>query len=106
VSATLFVYREVDKVRVKGKREGVVIFEPIGAKSEVRGDALLEIARFHESLAHFRERRWDDAEALLAELAAAAPAAKLYRIYREGIDQFRASPPAADWDAVFGFTTR
>ena len=40
------------------------------------------------------------------ELAAAAPEVKLYRLYRERIDQFRASPPAADWDGVFGFTTR
>jgi adenylate cyclase len=101
-----FVYREVDKVRVKGKREGVAIFEPIGAHGEVRADTLSEIARFHEALAHFRERRWDEAEALLAELAAAAPGVKLYRIYRERIAQFRVSPLAAGWDGVFGFTTR
>jgi len=101
-----FVYREVDKVRVKGKREGVAIFEPIGAQGEVPSDVLLEIDRFHHALAHFRERRWDEAEALLDELAAAAPEAKLYRLYRERINQFRASPPAADWDGVFGFTSQ
>ena len=101
-----FVYREVDKVRVKGRREGVAIFEPVGARGEVRSETLLEIARFHEALAHFRERRWDEAEALLEELANAAPGVKLYRIYRERIVRFRASPPAADWDGVFGFTTR
>jgi adenylate cyclase len=66
----------------------------------------VEIDRFHEALAHFRERRWNEAEALLAELAAAAPSVRLYRLYRERIDQFRASPPAADWDGVFGFTAK
>jgi adenylate cyclase len=101
-----FVYREVDKVRVKGKREGVAIFEPIGAQGEVPSDLLLEIDRFHEALSHFRERRWNEAEALLAELAAAAPSVRLYQLYRERIDQFRASPPAADWDGVFGFTAK
>jgi adenylate cyclase len=101
-----FVYREVDRVRVKGRREGVAIFEPMGVQGEVRGDVLSEIARFHQALAHFRERRWDEAEALLEELAAGAPEVKLYRLYRERIDQFRASPPPADWDGVFGFTTR
>jgi adenylate cyclase len=101
-----FVYREVDKVRVKGKREGVAVFEPLGAQGEVPADTLLDVARFHEVLAHFRERRWDDAEALLKVLAAAAPEVKLYRLYRARITQFRASPPDADWDGVFGYTTR
>jgi adenylate cyclase len=101
-----FVYREVDKVHVKGRQEGVVIFEPIGAHGAVGRDTLREIACFHEALAHFRAQRWDEAEALLKELADAAPAMKLYRLYRERIAHFRANPPGADWDAMFGFTTR
>jgi adenylate cyclase len=101
-----FVYREVDKVRVKGKQEGVAIYEPIGAQGEVDGDMLAEIARFHQALAHFRAQRWDEAEALLQELASVAPAVKLYRLYRERIADFRASPPGPDWDGVFGFSTK
>ena len=101
-----FVYREVDKVRVKGKQEGVAIFEPIGTQGEVDRDTLAEIARFHQALAHFRAQRWDEAEALLQALASIAPAVKLYRLYRERIADFRASPPGADWDGVFGFSTK
>jgi len=101
-----FVYREVDRVRVKGKQEGVAIFEPIGTQGEVDGDTLAEIARFHQALAHFRAQRWDEAEALLQALASIAPAVKLYRLYRERIADFRASPPGADWDGVFGFSTK
>jgi adenylate cyclase len=101
-----FIYREVDKVRVRGKQEGVVIFEPIGVRGEVDSDTLAEIDRFDQALAHFRAQRWDEADALLQELASAAPAMKLYRIYRDRIADFRASPPGADWDGVFGFNTR
>src|SRR5205085_1718707 len=97
---------EVDRVRVKGKHEGVAIFEPIGAQGEVGGDTLAEIACFHRALVHFREQRWNEAEAVLEELAAAAPTVKLYRLYRERIAHFRASPPGADWDGVFGFSTK
>ncbi len=101
-----FVYREVDRVRVKGKQEGVAIFEPIGMQGEVDGDTLAEIARFHQVLAHFRAQRWDEAEALLHALASAAPAVKLYTLYSERIAEFRASPPRADWDGVFDFSTK
>lgn len=101
-----FVYREVDRVRVKGKQEGIAIFEPIGAQGEVDDDTLAEIARFHQALAHFRAQRWDEAEALLRALASTAPAVKRYRLYRERIADFRASPPGADWDGVFGFSTK
>ncbi len=101
-----FVYREVDKVRVKGKQEGVAIFEPIGAQGEVDSDMLAEIARFHQALAHFRAQRWDEAAALLQELTSVAPAAKLYRLYHERIADFRASPPGAHWDGVFDFSTK
>jgi len=101
-----FVYREVDKVRVKGKKEGVAIFEPIGEQVAVDGNLLAEITRFHQALAHYRAQRWDEAEALLQELAVVAPAAKLYKLYRERIAAFRTSPPGADWDGVFVFTTK
>ena len=53
-----------------------------------------------------RVQRWDKAEALLQALASNAPAVKLYRLYRERIAEFRASPPDADWDGVFGFSTK
>jgi adenylate cyclase len=101
-----FVYREIDKVRVRGKQEGVAIFEPLGAQGEVDSDTLAEIARFHQALADFRAQRWDKAEALLQELASVAPAVKLYRLYRERIADFRVSPPGADWDGVFAFSTK
>ena len=101
-----YVYREVDKVRVKGKQKVIAIFEPIGAQGTVGGEVLAEIARFHQALAHFRAQRWDEADALLQELAANEPQAKLYRLYRERIADFRASPPGPDWDGVFGFTTK
>ena len=100
-----FVYREVDKVRVKGKQKGVAIFEPIGAQGEVGGDTLAEIARFHRALLHFRAQRWDEAEAMFRELAAAAPLVTLYRLYCQRIVHFRANSPGADWDGVFGFTS-
>jgi adenylate cyclase len=105
-AAPTFVYREIDKVRVKGKLEGVAIFEPAGRQGEVGPETVAEIDRFHKALEAYRGQRWDEAEKLLKNLAYAAPQAKLYKLYLERVAHFRSSPPPADWDGVFVFTTK
>jgi adenylate cyclase len=105
-SAQGFIYREVDKVRVKGKLEGVAIFEPVGRIGEVPETTVQEVDRFHKALEHYRKSRWDECERLLKDLAYANPEVKLYKLYLERVAHFRASPPPADWDGVFTFTTK
>ena len=105
-AAPSFAYREVDKVRVKGKLEGVAIYEPLGKRSDVLEQTQLEADRFHKGLDFYRKQRWDDAEQVFKNLAYASPETKLYRIYLERIAHFRKSPPPADWDGVFVFTTK
>ena len=101
-----YVYREVDKVRVKGKLEGVAIFEPVGRQAEIGEETLQEVDRFHKALEAYRAQRWDDAAKLMKNLAYAAPETKLYRLYLERIAHFRSNPPPANWDGVFVFTTK
>lgn len=103
---TSFVYREVDKVRVKGKLEGIAIFEPFGRQGKVGEREVEEIGGFHKALEHYRKQRWDEAEGLLTSLAEASPETKLYPLYLERIAYFRTTPPAADWNGVFVFTTK
>ncbi len=101
-----FVYREIDKVRVKGKNEGVAIFEPLGKQGEVGPETMQELDRFQKALDAYRAQRWDDAEKLLKNLAYAAPKSKLYKLYLDRVAHFRQNPPAAGWDGVFVFTTK
>jgi len=101
-----FVYREIDKVVVKGRHEGVSIFEPIGKVGEVGETQLQEIDRFHKALELYRKQRWDDAETALKNLAYAAPDSKLYKMYLKRIEHFRANPPGAAWNGLWVFTTK
>jgi adenylate cyclase len=104
--APSFVFREVDKVRVKGKLQGIAIFEPVGRQGEIGDAAAGEIDRFHKALQLYRKQLWDEAEQRLKDLAAASPKTKLYQLYLDRIAYFRATPPGADWDGVFVFTTK
>jgi adenylate cyclase len=100
------VFRELDRVRVKGKDEPVAIFEPLGLAGQVDKSLLDELESFEQVLGLYRESRWDEAEALLRELAAKSPDCHLYALYLERMDYFRANPPGENWDGVFVFKTK
>jgi adenylate cyclase len=101
-----FVYREIDKVAVKGRTQGINIFEPIGRVGEVGDTQLQEIDRFHKALEFYRKQRWDDAEEVLKNLSYAAPENKLYKLYLKRIQHFRANPPGPMWNGLWVFTTK
>jgi adenylate cyclase len=101
-----FVYREVDRVAVKGRTEGVLIYEPLGKVGEVDESLVEEVYLFEKVLGHYREQRWEEAERLLGELATASPQTKLYKLFRERIFQYRYNPPDAGWNGVWVFKTK
>lgn len=86
---------EAGLVRVKGRKSATRIFTalPEGAGAPADHAAFLEA--FHQS-------RFDDADALLTQLQATAPAPlqKLYAHYRERLDAARAAPPPS-WDGTY-----
>ena len=98
------IYRELDRVRVKGKLKPISIYEPIGYKGEVANQLLDEIERFHRALDQFRQQKWDDAQASLTNLVEADPNRKVYAKYIDRIATLRAEPPGDNWDGVYTFT--
>ena len=100
-----FVFRQLDRVRVKGKAEPVGIFEPLGATGAVEAQVLADLALWQRALQAYRGQDWDAAVALLDELQATR-AHYLYELYLKRIAQYRADPPAPDWDGVTTFETK
>ncbi len=100
------IYRELDRVRVKGKLEPISIYEPVGLRGQVVEQVMDEIDRFHRALDKFREQKWDDAEQILVKLAHADPNRKVYQVYVDRVMKLRHAPPGKNWDGVFTFTTK
>lgn len=100
-----YAFREVDRVRVKGRDEPVAIFEPLGAKDTVGKNVQDELKIYHEVLRLYRNQEWDLAEMQLLNLNQRAPH-KLYEVYIQRIQYFRANPPVGDWDGVFTHTAK
>ena len=100
------VFREIDRVRVKGKDEAVAIYEPIGLEGEVKKDVLDEMRLWGQFLRHYRAREWDAAEVALLNLQRSNKDCELYRIYAERVADYRKEPPGPDWDGVTRFETK
>jgi adenylate cyclase len=99
------LFRELDRVRVKGKKEPVAILEPIGARTDLDSRAIEDVERFALMLEHYRAQRWHDALDILNPLAR-LDQRPLYQMYLERIARCRAFPPPSDWDGVFVFQTK
>ena len=100
------VFRELDRVRVKGKDEPVAIYEPLGAAGQVDKPTLDELKLFQQALKLYRVQDWDLAEVQLLNLQKSSPECILYRLYLDRITHFRNHPPGVKWDGAFTFETK
>lgn len=106
LAAPEFVYRELDRVRVKGKNEPVAIFEPLGKPADVAADLLDDLRDWDAALGLVRAQRWLEARQRIEALAARHPGQRLYALYLERIAHFQAQPPGPDWDGVTTFDAK
>jgi adenylate cyclase len=100
------VFREIDRVRVKGKDVAVTIFEPLGLQGEVERSRLDEIEVLHRALRLYRRQDWDMAELQFLNLRKKSPESRLFGTFLQRIAVLRANPPGPDWDGAFTFETK
>jgi adenylate cyclase len=96
-----FIYRELDRVRVKGKSRPVTIFEPICESDSMSEDLASEIDRFHRALQAYRNQDWRLSHSIFSELFKKHPRNKLYGLYRIRVEILMKNPPDPQWDGVF-----
>ena len=88
-----FVFREVDRVRVKGKHKPIVMYELMIANADM-------VPRFEEGLTKYRAQDFVAAKTVfesLAETYSDGPS----RLYIERCAEYLASPPPGEWDGVY-----
>ena len=95
------VWRELDKVRVRGKTVPERIYEPLGREGEVPAGELARLAQWHAALEAFRSRNWHRTHAYLGVLADHPGYGRIVSIYAGYLRDLEARPPGDDWDAAF-----
>jgi adenylate cyclase len=98
--------RELDSIRVVGKKEPIKIYELLGRKGEMEGHIRLILPHFQEGLEHYKNRRWEEG------ITCFENALNLYEddgpslTYFERCITFQYHPPPPDWDGVFAMRTK
>jgi adenylate cyclase len=99
------VVRELDLIRVKGKKTPVKIYELLGPLDEAeRYRSLIE--RFEAGLAAYRHAQWETALARFEELRREHGEDEPTRLFIERCRQLLQEPPAGEWDGAFVMKTK
>jgi len=101
-----FTFRELDRVRVKGREEAVAIFEPLGLSSDLPPAMLEELRLWQQVLQLYRNRDWDQAELQIYNLLQRSPGCRLYSLYMERIVALRTKSLDDAWDGVTIYQTK
>lgn len=99
-----YVAREVDWVRVKGKRQPVRIFELIAHKSKFKNHGMIE--EFQKGFEAYHQKSWDQAIDHFTKALILVPNDPASRLYVERSQDYKAEPPPDDWDGVYEMKTK
>src|SRR5205814_1971172 len=100
-----YVFREIDRIKVKGKTVPVTIYELL---DWTRNESFYteRIVRFSEALTAYRRQEWHEAIDLFSKIKAKfsddGPAETFIRRSQELMDV----PPEPDWDGVYAMKTK
>jgi len=98
--------RELDLVRVKGKKKPVKIFELRGMDNlpKIEQDLIIDV--YTKGLRHYKEGRWYQALTEFKRVLRYFPTDGATRVYIKRCLDFIENPPPDDWDGVYEFTTK
>lgn len=94
-----FVFREVDRVRVVGKKEPIGAFELISKTVDADKEAYL--VKYKKAYSLYTQKQFLEAQNVFASLAEQNPQDLLVSIYQKRCEDFLSEPPPEDWDGVF-----
>jgi adenylate cyclase len=93
-----FVYREVDRVRVKGRAGATTVVEPF-LRADMADPTFLE--RFEAARRRYLRREFREALAGFDAAAAARPGDPPSMVFAKRCRRYLEAPPPDDWDGVF-----
>jgi adenylate cyclase len=101
-----FLFRHIDRVKVKGKIKAVDCYEPICELTKANAELTERVSEYHKALDCYFGQDWIGAESIFKALQQNEPDTLLYKVYLERIDILREQVLAEDWDGSFTHTSK
>jgi adenylate cyclase len=98
--------RPVDRVQVKGRAGGILIFELLGAKADQTGPLRNRVETTVKALNLYFRRDFSQAQALYRELMESDPDDALASVMAARCADYLVNPPSADWDGIYAVRTK
>jgi adenylate cyclase len=93
--------RELDRIRVMGKEEPVVVYELLNRAGELDGDSQKLVTGYNRALVHYKGAKFKEAGAEFAALLKDFPEDGPAKTYIARCEEFATEPPPSDWDGVY-----
>lgn len=101
-----FAWQELDRVRVKGRKESVAIFWPVAPTDRLEPATLNELKIWAGFLKAYRGQDWEQCDVLMLNLQRLNPKKYLYELYSERVASLRLLPLDPGWDGATNFETK
>lgn len=100
--ANSFECRYMDKIRVKGKDIGVMIYELLCAHGKLNAEQIELIPLYNKAIGFYYERKFIEALRIFeGEILSRWPHDHLSEIYAGRCEVLKRFPPPADWDFIY-----
>ncbi|MBU2645178.1 adenylate/guanylate cyclase domain-containing protein [bacterium] len=98
--------RELDMIRVVGKKAPVRIFEVLGKKGEVSAERLKAARYFSKGLQLYRAQNWHDAIKYFGHTNKLFKGDGASQVFVERCKKFMENQPAKNWDGVYQMASK
>jgi adenylate cyclase len=102
----LFEFRKLDKISVKGRHEGIMIYELYSEKDEIEKPLRKFFSIYEKGLEYYFSRDFKEALKYFNTVLKYRPLDGPSKIMRERCLYYKAKPPLEDWDGTFVLTAK
>jgi adenylate cyclase len=101
-----FLFRHIDRGKVKGKIKVVDCYEPICELDRADAELTVRVSEYHKALDCYFAQDWDGADSIFMALQQSEPDTKLYKVYMKRIGLQREQDIDEDWGGSFTHTSK